>query len=167
MKSTLYFLLFVLISLAGTVAHAQSNSSQGNVTDAIKNVSSAQAKARMLNRVESATRLNTEQVKALLSESMLMQRYFRALEGVFSWDDCQLVLPVEPGEVSYSSGVRLNRKWINKPPQELEALDQLQCDVCKWHKDRIINDSQRKFAEDWIIQIYVDMLRGSWESDHK
>lgn len=163
MKPILWF-CFLLGALASAVtAHAQFSSRRVRITaEAMQNAAASVQSNAALDRIKSVTRLDTRQAKALTSESVLVQRLEQALGGNFSTNDCPLLLPLEPGEVSYSTGTRTVRNWINEPPAELRALDQLQCEICNSHRSGILDEAQLKFAQDWLIQIYEDMLKSSW-----
>jgi hypothetical protein len=156
--------LVVMLSVS-SIAHAQASSRPStSATRAIQQAAKSIRSDPSLDRIKSVTRLNADQAQALITESTLVQRFLQAIDGNYSWEECPLLLPQEPAEVSYSSGTRTARKWVNQPPDELRALDQLQCDICRLHRSGILDDSQLQFAQDWLIQIYEDMLKGSWGS---
>jgi len=97
----------------------------------------------------SSTRLDSAQLSALIAESPTAKNLASAkAENIFSWNDCPMYLPLEPGEVSYISGFKIERAWIQQPPPELEALDEIQCRICQLRKQGKISNED---AELWTI----------------
>lgn len=149
----------LLLGIAGVVDSASAQERSTRPSGSWRRSFSLTLQESIVKQLASITRLNVKQAKAFLSESPSAEAWRRASLFGMSGPKCPLYLPLEPGEVSYSSGSRVARAWLHKPPDELVALDQKQCDLCKEKASGRLIGQALYDAEDSFVDTLEQMMK--------